>query len=121
MTTTIVVCKWTESEMDEFLRGASEMGRALNFIQTIREREDVRLAMKRAACVVELHRAHVVDLTYVCPYVTREEIESIEPHVEAYLFGEISCIDLQDRLIQNKNEKNKNQDQNQNESHRTFS
>ena len=58
--------------MDEILRSIPEVGTMCNMIQTIRERDDVRIGLKRAMCYLELHMAHETDHTWMDPRCVAE-------------------------------------------------
>lgn len=93
-------CMRTEAEMDAFLRTVPGMGPVMNLIQTVRECDATRTNLKRAVCLVELHRAHYVNLNWVIPeplcapltpHQTRVYYAALQGPTDAFMWGTLRC------------------------------
>lgn len=96
MTTTLFEFMQTERGLDDFLRSVPGLAPTVNFLQTVRECDELRIRLKRAICLVEMHRAHYVDLTYEAPAAqcvpldprkTRVFFDSIHACTDAFVWG----------------------------------
>lgn len=89
-------CLRTEQNLDDFIAARPEsLADVGNFLQTVVENDGVRVDLKRAACLAELHRAHYVDARYVDEtlglpsHLVRLYFEALDEIVDAYLVGSI--------------------------------
>lgn len=89
-------CLQSENDIDDFIsahpKGLADVG---DFLQTVVESDRVRVDLKRAACLVELHRAHYVDVRHadaslgLPPRLVRLYFETLDEIVDAYLVGSL--------------------------------
>lgn len=93
MTLTQRILCINEDELNEHIASVPMLGRLGNLIQTVRERDDVRIQMKRVVCLVDAHRAHHIDLRFGT-HEDRVCFSAMEPYVDAFLYGYISCARL---------------------------
>lgn len=90
----------TEAGLDAFLYTVPGMGPVLNLIQTVRECDHTRTNLKRVVCLVELHRAHYVNLEWVVPTTlcaplsiqqTRIYFAALQEPTDAFMWGTLRC------------------------------
>jgi hypothetical protein len=93
-----------ESLLDSFLVRVPDLGSICRLVQTVRESDVVRLNLKRAMVLVEIHRAHHVDLDWADTETLglsrvdcRVLCDAMEEHVDKFLWGTTTHEDLVDR------------------------
>lgn len=86
----------TEPQLDAVLAEAPGLAFAANLAQTVRESDAARTELKRALCLVELHRAHRVDLRWADPRCAAELggpaacrvfFDALDEAADEFLFG----------------------------------
>ncbi len=83
----------TEDGVDAFLDGVPGLAAAANLAQTVLERPNVRLDIKRALCLMELHCAHYESSKFVAALAplnadqTRTYFHALHDATDAFAWG----------------------------------